>query len=209
MIRVITVDREYGTGAPAITKGLAVRLGWALWDQRLSEEIARVAECDLAAVESREEREDPLYYRLFKSFLRGSYEGNLNLPQLNLLDADSIVSLSETLVHDVAAAGRCIIVGRGAQYFLGDRPDVYHVFIYAPYEEKIRREREAGRSADEAAQLVETVDQERAAFIKRYFAKDWPNRALYHLMVNSVIGNDATIETIVQGIAALDKVAAG
>jgi cytidylate kinase len=205
MITVITVDREYGSGGPGIADKLAERLGWALWDQQLSQEIARVTDCDLAAVQSREEREDPLYYRLFKSFLRGSFEGNLQLPRLNLLDADRIVALTEQVVKTVAAKGRCVIVGRGSQYFLHDRPDAYHVFVYAPYEEKIRRERQAGRSAAEAARLVEAVDRERAAFIQRYFAKEWPNRPLYHLMVNSMVGDDTAVETIVQGIRVLGR----
>ena len=45
------------------------RLGWKFWDQLLTEEIARLANCPKAVVEVREERTDPLYYRLFKSFL--------------------------------------------------------------------------------------------------------------------------------------------
>jgi cytidylate kinase len=205
MIKVITIDREYGSGGPVIAHKLADRLGWALWDQRLSQEIARLTDCDLAAVQSREEREDPLYYRLLKSFLRGSFEGNLQMPRLRLVDADRIVAVTEEMVREIAAGGHCVIVGRGGQYFLHDRSDAYHVFIYAPYEEKIRRERVAGRGAAEAAQLVETVDQDRAAFIKRYFARDWPNRPLYHLMVNSRIGDEAAVETIVQGIQVLEK----
>ena len=156
------------------------------------------------ATEARE-REDPLYYRLFKSFLRGSFEGNLQLPSLNLLDADRIVAISEHVVREAATAGRCVIVGRGGQYFLSDRSDAYHLFVYAPYEEKIRRERAAGQSAADAAQLVETVDLERAAFIKRYFARDWPNRPLYDLMLNSKIGDDRAVETIVGGIRVFDE----
>src|SRR2546427_421567 len=136
MIKVATIDREYGSGGPAIAQKLADRLGWTLWDQRLSQEIARRMECDLAAVESREEREDPLYYRLLKSFLRGSFEGNLQLPRLRLVDADRIVAITEELVREIAVGGHCVIVGRGGQYFLRDRSDAYHVFIYAPYEEK-------------------------------------------------------------------------
>jgi cytidylate kinase len=124
---------------------------------------------------------------------------------LKLLDSDRIVSITEHVVREAVTAGRCVIVGRGSQYFLRERPDAYHVFIYAPYEEKIRRERAAGRSAADAAQLVETVDLERAAFIKRYFARDWPNRPLYHLMLNSEMGHDRAVETIVGGIQTLEK----
>jgi cytidylate kinase len=205
MIRVITVDREYGSGGPVIARKLADRLGWTLWDERLTREIARLAECDLAAVRGREERKDPLYYRLVKSFLRGSFEGNLMAQRLAPLDADRVFVLTERVVREASASGDCVIVGRGSAYFLRDRPDAYHVFIYAPFEEKVRREREAGRDAAAAAELVETVDADRAAFIKKYFDLDWPYRALYHLMVNSKIGDDAVIGTVLRGVAELEK----
>jgi hypothetical protein len=74
---------------------LAQRVGWKLWDQLLTEEIARLAECPKAVVEVREERTDPLYYRLFKSFLRGSYEGSLNAPKLKLVDSETILKITE------------------------------------------------------------------------------------------------------------------
>ena len=205
MIRIITVEREYGCGGSVIAKKLADRMGWKLWDQALTREIARRADCDLTAVERREERKDPLYYGLFKSFLRGSFEANLNLHRLQLLDSDRIVVITQRIVLDAAGAGNCVIVGRGSQYFLQDHPDAYHVFVYAPFDEKIRRERAAGKSALQARRLVETVDRERAAFIKKYFAKQWPNHALYQLMVNSKIGDEAAVETILGAIDCLNK----
>jgi len=64
MVRVITIEREFGSGAREIARLLAERLGWKLWDQRLTGEIARLAQCDHAQVADREERMDPLYYRL-------------------------------------------------------------------------------------------------------------------------------------------------
>lgn len=76
MIRIITIEREYGSGAAQIAKKVAAALGWKLWDQLLTQEIARLAHCEQSAVEKREERQDPLYYRLLKSFVLGSYEGS-------------------------------------------------------------------------------------------------------------------------------------
>ncbi len=207
MIHIITLDREYGSGGAAIAKKTAERLGWTFWDQRLTREIARLAECDLATIARREERKDPLYYRLFKSFMRGSFEANLNLHRLKLIDSDRIVAITQQVVLCAAAAGNCVIVGRGSQYFLRDRADAYHVFIYAPYEEKLRRELQSGKSARQARDLIETVDRERAAFIKKYFAKDWPDHGRYHLMVNSVIGDDAAVETIAAGVQFSNKYA--
>lgn len=205
MIRVITVEREYASGGQVIAKKLAEHLGWGLWDQTLTQEIAHRADCDLTAVERREERKDPLYYRLFKSFLRGSFEANLNLHRLKLLDSDRIVAITQRVVLDAASTGNCVIVGRGSQYFLQDRPEAYHIFVYAPLDEKIRRERQNGKTALQARRLVETVDGERAAFIKKYFSKQWPNHSLYHLMVNSKIGDNVVVETILRAIECHDK----
>src|SRR5262249_39944935 len=159
MIRIITIDREFGSGGPDIAKLLAERLGWKLWDQSLTSEIARLAQCDQSEVQCREERTDPLYYRLFKSFLRGSFEGSLNVYRLKLLAADSIFRLTQRIVLQAADEGNCVIVGRGSAFFLENRKDAFHVFLYAPYEEKLRRLAAAGTDRAEAAQLVETVDR--------------------------------------------------
>jgi len=208
MIRVITIDREYGSGGPDIAKKLAGRLGWKLWDQLLTEEIARLMDCDTRVVEQREERKDPLRYRLFKSFMRGSLEGSLNAPRLKMVDAECIREYTQRTVTDAAKTGNSIIVGRGSAYYLHGRPEVFHVFIYAPIEEKVRRLRETGKSEAEAVELVETVDRDRAAYIKQYFDLEWPARYLFHLMINSTIGEDRVVQTILDSVASQVKTSA-
>jgi cytidylate kinase len=200
-VRVVTIDREYGSGANVIAKRLADRLGWKVWDQLLTNEIARLAQCDGSQVANREERMDPLYYRFFKAFLRGSFEGSLNVHRLNLLDADSIFRLTQRLVKTAADEGNAVVVGRGSAFFLENRPDAFHVFIYAPYEDKVRRLIGGGMEPNEAARLVDTVDNDRADFIKRYFDKEWPDRHLYDLMINSRVGDEAVVRAILNGIA--------
>src|SRR5580658_4305390 len=112
MIKVLTIEREYGSGANEIAQKVSDRLGWKLWDQLLTTEIARQMECDKRHVEQREECRDPLYYRMFKSFLRGSFEGSLNTHRLKLADAEGIRAVTEQLVRRTAAEGDCVIVGR-------------------------------------------------------------------------------------------------
>ena len=196
LIRIITIEREYGCGGGDIARKLADRLGWALWDQRLTSEIARISSCEHAAVEAREERVDPLYYRLFKSILRGSFEGSLNVHRLELVDADTIVRLTERLVHEAAATGKCVIVGRGSQHFLRDRADTLRVFLYAPRQDKIRRLLASGVSESRVEELVDTVDDDRAAFVKKYFNLEWPNRPVYQAMFNTASGDEIVIDGI-------------
>ena len=185
MVRIITVEREFGAGGTVIAQKLADQLGWKLWDQALTEEIARLAHVDPERVHRLEERCDSKFYRLMKVFIRGSYERSLPVTGLENLDADSMVAFMHRVIDSAAAEGNCVILGRGAPYFLRAREDAFHVFVYAPPEDKIRRVQAAGKSEEEAAELVATIDEERATFIRTYFGKEWPNRHLYHLMINS------------------------
>jgi cytidylate kinase len=133
------------------------------------------------------------------SFLRGSIEGSLNMPRLQLVDADSIVRLTKRIVHEAAEEGYSVIVGLGAAFFPANRPDKFHVFLHATYEDKVRRLSRSGMTPDEAARSIDTVDVERAEFIKRYFSVEWPSRGLYHLMINSRAGEEAVVRTVLNG----------
>ena len=208
MIKIITVEREYGCGGGEIAQRLADLLGWKLWDHLLTEEIARLANCSQAAVEQREERTDPLYYRLFKSFLRGSYEGSINAHKLHLVDSENILKMTERVVQHAASKGNSVIVGRGSQLFLKDRADTFRVFLYAPRENKVLRLLSRGKSEKDAQELVDTVDRERAGFIEKYFHVEWPDRAVYHLMVNTAVGEDTVAQTIVNFMKAVDRISA-
>lgn len=196
MIKIITIEREYGCGGGEIAQTLAKQLDWKLWDQLLTEEIARLAECPKSVVEVREERTDPLYYRLFKSFLRGSYEGSINAHKLKLVDSESILRFTQRVVEHAAKRGNSVIVGRGSQQFLKSRSDTLRVFLYAPREDKVRRLLARGKNEKEAEQLVDTVDQERADFIRKYFNVEWPDRAIYHSMINTAIGDEGVIRMV-------------
>jgi cytidylate kinase len=209
MIRTITIEREYGSGGADVARKLAQRLGWKLWDQALTDEIARLMDCPSRTVEQHEERKDSLSYRLFKSFMRGSFEGTLNAPNLKIVDADCIKDLTRRIVTDVAREGNAVIVGRGSAYHLQGRPDVFHVFVYAPFEDKVRRLRAGGKSESEAIDLAEAVDRDRAAYIKQHFDVDWPTREYFALMINTTMGDERVVETILHSVALLVQQPAG
>jgi len=59
MFRIITIEREYGCGAADIARKLADRLGWSLWDERLTAEIARLSHCRQSDVRIRDEKRSP------------------------------------------------------------------------------------------------------------------------------------------------------
>jgi cytidylate kinase len=204
VFRVITVEREFGSGAGGIARELASRLGWKLWDEALTEEIAREAQVDRSAVALCEERMDSTFHRLAKTFWRGSYERSMPMADAPF-DADCFVAIGQEVMARIASAGNCVIVGRGAPYFLRESPDVFHVFLYAPRAEKLRRLRLIGHSDKEAEELVDTVDRDRIEFVKHYFGADWPTRCLYHMMINTAVGDESVISTILDSMQRLEQ----
>jgi cytidylate kinase len=203
MFRVITIEREYGCGGGAIAAGLAKRLDWKLWDQLLTDEIARVANVPCAAVMRCAERMDSTLHRLAKTFWRGSYERSSPLGA-QVFDADRMVAMMEQIAPKIAQEGNAVVVGRGAPFFLREHPEAFHVFLYAPRAEKVRRLVRDGATEKEADELVDTVDRERIAFVKHYFDADWPTRSLYHIMLNTAVGNEPVIQTILHTMHRLE-----
>jgi CMP/dCMP kinase len=204
MFRIVTIEREFGSGGGGIARQLAQQLGWKLWDQQLTCEIAKRAQVPESAVALCDERVDSRLYRLAKAFWRGSYERSMPMANSRAFDTDHMMAMVEEIMATIAAEGNAVIVGRGAPFFLRERRDTFRVFTYAPQDEKISRLVALGKSREEAEDLVENVDKERIAYIKHYFNADWPTRALYHLMINTTVGDENVVATILNGMQMLE-----
>src|SRR3981081_1362903 len=207
--RVITVEREYGCGGGEVACELSKRLGWKLWDHALTEEIAKIANVECSTVQRCEERVDGTFQRLVTGLWRGSQERSIPLPGAEPFDTDRFVAVGEHVMRKIAEEGNCVIVGRGAPYFLRHRADAFHVFLYAPHAEKLKRLLKVGKSEKEAQLLLDTIDRDRITFVKRYFGADWPTRCLYHMMINTAVGNESVIATILNTMHSLEAAPIG
>jgi hypothetical protein len=197
MIQAVSIEREFGCGGSEIAARLAQLLGWKLWDHELTQEIARLTHSTPQAVEKREWRSDPAVYRVFKSFLRGAFEGGLPpTDRLELLDARRIAMVSEQAVNHALSGGPCVIVGRGSQYFLRNRKDVLRVFLYASRDFKIHRLITSGIPQEKAIADVDTIDSDRAAFVKRYLKLNWPEIHLFDAMFGTERGDTFVAEML-------------
>lgn len=199
MIQAITIEREFGCGGSEVASLVASSLGWNFWDERLTQEIARLTDSTPETIERKEWRSDPVVYRIFKDFLRGGFEGGLPpTNRLHLLDARRIGDVSRIAVNTALSSGPSVIVGRGAQYFLHNHKDVFHVFLYASRDNKIRRLISRGTTEKEAIEQVDTTDPARAAFVRQYLGLQWPEPHLYQAMFNTDMGEERVAAMLVQ-----------
>jgi len=199
MKEILVLDREFGAGASTIGERLARRLNWRLFDEEITREVAALARIPVDVCRRREERVDPWLQRLVNVVWRGTFDRNLPSPDLAILDTDRLVRLIQQAVLEAARSKPCVIVGRGAPHFLRDRTDTLSVFLYASRELRFRRVlKRVGGNQNEAVELVDNMDEDRKKFIKHYLGYEWPNRHLFHVMLNTGIGDDETVESILR-----------
>jgi cytidylate kinase len=195
MVRVLTVSREYASGGGHLARRLAGRLGWRLMDRDLIQRIAQAARVEPQVAEQFDERVDPWFHRLSKAALwRGAFEGVAAVTDEDFFDAARMAELARRLIEEAAALGDCVIVGRGAQCALRGRPEAFHLFVYAPRAERLKRARSRGAADPEFA--LNERDRARASYVREYYQEDTLNPHLYHLMINSALGEATAISTI-------------
>ncbi len=195
--RVLTVNREFGSGGGRIAQTIAGWLGWKLLDKDIIDAIAYAAHVDANVVRPYDEHVVSWLRRINQQAMRSAaLAAGLELGENSVFDAEEMVKISRKIIEEAHAEGNCVIVGRGSQCVLQHKPDVYHVFVYAPYKERILRLRKRLEKGANVEQRIRTVDEERAKYLQQYFGKNWCNPHLYDLMISSSEDEDSTARTI-------------
>ncbi len=206
MIRVATIAREYGSGGAELGQIVAAKLGWELLDRQLIDRVARVAGVDPEVAANLDERAHRWWEWIVTGF---SYAAPYayNAPgQAGVIDENFLQDITMRLIQRAADSGKCVIVGRGAQCFLQGRTDVLNVFVYAPIDERIRRLRERRPDCADYEALMKQVDGQRASYVRQWYRKDWLDKSLYDLCINTGLGLEAAAELIATAISLAKKV---
>jgi cytidylate kinase len=205
--RVLTISREFGSGGARIAKTVAESLGWKLLDRELIEAIACAGHVDTKAVRRFDEHVESWLGRMNRQAMRGAAMAAGVVPDKNdCFDPDVMAELTRQIVEQAYADGNCVIVGRGAACILQTKPDVFHVFVYAPFEDRVRRLRtRLGPGVNE--DRIRSVDSERARYLYQRFGKEWNNPHLYDLMISSREDEDETARVLLYAMTGRQRAA--
>jgi len=125
-------------------------------------------------VAQREERAPGLLERLARTLAVASPEMFISSATAPRVEQDeaTIVKMTERVIAEAAAHGRIVLVGRGAQAVLAQRPDALHVYVVAPkpWRMKLAVER-LGVDPASAAQVVDETDRQRDQYVKTYYGR--------------------------------------
>ena len=195
--RVLTVNREFGSGGGRIAQTIAENLGWKLLDKSIIDAIGYAAHVDPGVVTRYDEHVQSWLSRLNQQAMRSAaLAAGLELRDNAVIDGQEMVKISQKVIEQAYADGNCVIVGRASQSVLQHRPEAFHVFVYAPHKDRILRLRARLPQGTDVEQRIRTVDAERAKYLQEYFGKYWLNPHLYDLMISSHPDEESAVRVI-------------
>ena len=196
-VKVVTVEREYGSHGGEFAHDLAAHLGWRLLDAELVAGAARAAGVDPKAAARFDERLDPWYYRYGKFFWHDPIYMPAPDGEEKVFDSQRMMELIRDEILAAASEGHCVLVGRGAACALAGHPGCFHIFVYATCRAKKEwYARTFPDRAQHAEQDMTAVDRRRAAVIRKFYQQEWCSRGLYHMLLNSCVGTEAMIGAV-------------
>ena len=171
---IITIGREFGAEGHEIGKELADRIGFTLYDKDMLAIAAQKSGIDINVLAHEDE----------------SYSGHalspyLTIGRLSKSMGDKLFQLQTDIIHDLAAKGSCIIVGRLGDYILKDNPNCLKAFIYAPFEKRVEIiKNKHGISEGEAKKLVKKMDTARREDYTYYSNGKWDRKEGKDILLN-------------------------
>lgn len=198
---VITISRQYAAGGSEIARLAARALGWTVIDNEFVDEVARRAGLSAAEVAQREERAPGLLERLARTLAVASPEMFMATASAPRVEEDeaTIVKMTERVIAEAAAHGRVVLVGRGAQALLAQRPDALHAYVVAskPWRMKLAVER-LGVDPANADTVVDETDHQRDRYVKTYYGRARQDPVHYDMVLNAErLGFDGAAALIV------------
>lgn len=191
--KIITIDGEYGSGAYNIAANIAEKENIKFYDSKLIE---------LMTLEKKVKPED-----LSKddSFLQGTiydlYRENYSYSQEDIAFSDAQFLMDSRTIRDIAKKDQCVILGKCADYVLGD-DIVLSVFIYASEDFKLNRiEKDYNIKKDKIEAKMNREDMKRKNHYERNTGRLWGKSSVYDLSIDSSAFSFDTIEDIIIKLA--------
>ena len=193
---IITISRQFGSGGRTVGRQLAERLNIPFYDRELVKQVAEETGFDTKFIEENGE------FSPSKSIFSFAVSQGVPCMQNGLSVSDFIFCMQRQVILKLAEKP-CVIVGRGADYILRDRDDVFDVFIHASMENRADRiVRLYGESEKKPEQRLADKDKKRKIYCKHYTDREWGDAKNYDMCLDSGrIGIDKCVDLIIDAIS--------
>ena len=197
---IITISRQFGAGGSEVARRVAAELGWRLVDNELIDRVAARAGLPAEEVARMEERAPGFVERLARALARSAPE-LFPRPAEKVPEPEeaTLVRVTESVVAEIAAEGRVVMVGRAASAVLRGEHDALHVKLVAPVPFRIRTAAERlGNDPREVERILHETDATRARYQRQHYGRDWDDPTGYHMVLNTErLGFDGATAAVV------------
>jgi cytidylate kinase len=204
------ISRLCGAAAHTDWRERARRFDAEVLDREIVRAVAERAGIPEDEAEGYDERLPGLWQRIATALAASSPDPAIPPLPADLLPATAVqerlARLTRTVIEEAAARGNCVILGRGAAFIVGRRPDALHVQLHAPLDARVRalmsrvEEIPPDTRPDEASlrDLCRTMDARRAEYIRRLFGVDWLDPAHHDLSIDTSRIDPATAVDLIE-----------
>lgn len=192
---IITIARGFGSGGRTIGQMLSKKLGVEFYDK----DIIKLASEESGINEALFGQSDE---KTKGGLKRSVYKGEVISPDKKAFTSEeNLFNYTAKVIKQLAEKQSCIIVGRCADFILGERADTVRVFVWADEEHCIKNAADVRGIVDrkEALKMIASTDRSRAEYYKAHTGKSWNDARNYDLCLNSGdLGFDKCVEIITE-----------
>jgi len=199
--RAVTISRQAACGALIVANKLAEYLQrrspdacpWTVFDRNLMETV--LEDHNLPPRLARHMPEDRVSQ--IEDLLADVFEVHPT--------AEAVIQQTTETILKLARLGNVILIGRGSTVITAGLPNVLHVRLVAPLEQRIKHACEIypeyNHTLASARRFCLKEDRGRQRYLKKYFNKDIEDPLLYHLVINTGrVDYDAAAKLIAEAV---------
>ena len=184
---IITISREYGSGGHSIGKNVAKELGIEFYDRDIIKAAVKESGLEMPEVERVEEEitRTGIFLRMIS-------------PAAYIDQQDTIRTIEQHIIVDMARKGSCVILGRCADDILA-RAHILNVFLYASDIHRAARVSELidSKNPTEIQKKMQKTDAARHTYYEQFTGKKWGDSRNYTLSLDTgFLGYDTCVKLI-------------
>lgn len=176
---VVTIARQFGSLGRPIAKLMSEELGVEFYDRDIVEQASKKLNLPVSKIDELEESAKKCSNNGFKRMM-------YPLGTQATSQQDAIFEAQQNIMKFLAERESCIIVGRCSDFTFADEPNSLHIYIYAPYEARVKNCIEDLKlSEDEAKRMIKSVDEARDRYHMHYAGFHPNDQKFKNIMIDS------------------------
>jgi len=190
MKKVITIARQFGACGTTVGRALADELGYDLWNKAIILNAQKNSNVDILDLVEFDEKV-PVNFSFGQSIFEFS----------NKQLSDQIFLAQTQVIRKMGETGKCVIIGRNANYILKEFDSVLNVFIYADEEWRLAhmQEMKPEYTGENMRERLKQIDKIREKYCVYYTHTSFTDARNYDISVDvGKMGIERTVSLLAQ-----------